>query len=292
MDVSVIIVNYNTTLLLTNCLKSIYDKTIDLEFEVIIVDNNSSDRSFTNLKDIYSNILIIENAENLGFGVANNIGISRASGRYLFLLNSDTLLLNNAIKCLHDFLELKQNEDIFLCGGSLYKSNLSNQVSYGNFPSLTQVLFNFGFDRIFSRYYQENYSTACFCNHVKPFKVDYVCGADLFIRRSLIKSSQIFDEKYFMFFEETEFQFRFTSKFNAKIFIVPNAKIVHFGSGSFNEMKYKYFEQSQIYFFESRYNKILSTLIKFLLIIQYSLNFIIFKDRKHWKLKLSGLLKY
>lgn len=101
MDVSIIIVNYNTRQLTSNCIESIFKYTNGVSFEVILVDNASTDGSI----DFFTNderIIFISSKENLGFGRANNLGYKVAKGRYIFLLNSDTLLLNNAIKIFCD----------------------------------------------------------------------------------------------------------------------------------------------------------------------------------------------
>ena len=97
MDVSIIIVNYNTKKLTSDCINSIYEKTTGIRFEVIVVDNNSSDGS----QDLFFfdfRIKFVEAGENLGFGKANNKGVEIASGKYVFFLNSDTILVNNAVK--------------------------------------------------------------------------------------------------------------------------------------------------------------------------------------------------
>ena len=101
MDVSIVIVNYNTLLLVKNCIDSIIAKTACVNYEIIVVDNASTDNS----KEYFSNdtrIKYIYNEKNLGFGLANNVGIKIAKGRNIFLLNPDTLLLNNAIKILYE----------------------------------------------------------------------------------------------------------------------------------------------------------------------------------------------
>ncbi|UVV84289.1 glycosyltransferase [Bacteroides thetaiotaomicron] len=104
MDVSVIIVNYNTKALTKSCIESIFSETCGIEFEVILVDNASSDGS-KELFQIDERIIFIESNVNLGFGKANNLGYKYATGKYIFLLNSDTLLKNNAIKLFFDFAE-------------------------------------------------------------------------------------------------------------------------------------------------------------------------------------------
>ena len=104
MDVSVIIVNYNTIELTLNCINSIFTHTLGIDFEVIVVDNNSDDGSGEILR-LDKRIVFIQNLANEGFGSANNIGYRYAKGKYLFLLNSDTILLNNAIKLFYDYAE-------------------------------------------------------------------------------------------------------------------------------------------------------------------------------------------
>ena len=104
MDVSIIIVNYNTRDLLKDCLISIYKHTTEIDFEVIVSDNGSVDGSIEMLKQEFSQVVLIENNANLGFGTANNRGLAVARGKYIFYLNSDTILLNNAVlnrMCIH-----------------------------------------------------------------------------------------------------------------------------------------------------------------------------------------------
>ena len=124
MNVSIIIVNYNTSNLLKDCLCSIIEKTQFIEYEIIVVDNNSGDDSVAMVEQQFTNVKLIKNNINLGFGKANNIGYTYAKGKYLFLLNTDTLLINNAIKILFDFMEDPKHSSVGSCGGNLYTNNL------------------------------------------------------------------------------------------------------------------------------------------------------------------------
>ena len=122
MDVSIIIINYNTLDMTRACIDSIFEKTSSLDFEVILVDNNSKDNS----KDFFEKdkrIIYVYNNDNLGFGVANNVGLKFAKGRNILFLNSDTLLVNNAIKILSDYLD--GNSDVGACGGNLYNKDMT-----------------------------------------------------------------------------------------------------------------------------------------------------------------------
>ena len=129
MDVSVIMVNYNTLELTKNTINSVMEKTKDLNYEIILIDNASTDGSVEFFEKEYKDkIIFIKNNENLGFGKANNKGIEIAKGKYVFLLNSDTLLINNAIKILFDFME--KNKNCGVCGGNLFDIDLKPTHSF------------------------------------------------------------------------------------------------------------------------------------------------------------------
>ena len=121
MDVSVIIVNYNTLKMTKDCIDSVIEKTKDVEYEIILVDNASTDGSKEFFKN-YRDITYIYNEKNLGFGTANNVGIKIARGNFIFCLNSDTLLLNNAIKQFVEFESMNHNNVVL--GGWLLNSNM------------------------------------------------------------------------------------------------------------------------------------------------------------------------
>lgn len=132
MDVSVIIVNYNTLGLTSDCIESIIAQTSTVEYEIILVDNASTDGS----KEVFAQdkrIKYIYSDRNLGFGRANNLGIREAKGRYLFFLNSDTILLNNAVKLFFDFCEKNPDRKIGAVGAVLKDQNQKNIHSYGRF---------------------------------------------------------------------------------------------------------------------------------------------------------------
>ena len=110
MQLSIIIINYNTFQLTCNCIRSIKEKVYDLDYEIILVDNDSSERDPNLFSQNFPDIKLIISAENTGFAGGNNIGISRAKGDYILLLNSDTELLNNAPKICYD--HMMQHPDV------------------------------------------------------------------------------------------------------------------------------------------------------------------------------------
>lgn len=250
MDVSVIIVNYNTLELTKNTINSVIEKTEDINYEIILVDNASTDGSIEYFEEKYNDkIIFLKNEENLGFGRANNKGIEIAKGKYVFLLNSDTLLINNAIKILFEYME--KNINVGVCGGNLYDIELNPVHSFKK--ELITLINEFDFfknkiARIFLKKRLDfNYKNT-------PLEVGYITGADMFIRKKILEQSENFDDDFFMYFEETELTYRI-KKLGYKVMSVPEAKIIHLEGKSsvfkekkiriFLESKYKYFYKTQ-----------------------------------------------
>lgn len=226
MDVSIIIVSYNTKGLLADCLDSIKDKTSGIEYETIVVDNDSKDGTQSMIKENYPWVKLIESKDNLGFGKANNLGASHAKGKYLFLLNSDTIILNNAIKYFFDYSE--KNPDFGALGAILLDSNKSTCHSYGKFPTARRTLF-----QTLAKYLRflknNDLYTPQRVDNPKP--VEYITGADLWIPRVVYNELEGFDSKFFMYFEEADLQKRMDNK-GLRRKIIPGPEIIHLEGGS------------------------------------------------------------
>lgn len=142
MDVSVILVNYNTLHLTKDCIDSIFEKTQGISFEIILVDNDSQDGSQKYFSED-KRIVFLESGGNIGFGRANNLGLKKATGKYIFFLNTDTLLVNNAIKCFFDYCE-GHSHDMLGGIGCLLQDKEGNTIhSFAHFPTLTSNLRDF-----------------------------------------------------------------------------------------------------------------------------------------------------
>ena len=222
IDVSIILVSYNTSELTRNCIKSIYEKTTGVNFDIWVVDNNSADNSCEMIKSEFSNVYLIENKQNLGFGGANNIAISRAQGKYIFLLNTDTLLINNAVKILFDFME--SNPNIGACGGNLFNADGSHAMSHFYFQTLkSKLVKTFKLGRFFPCE-QKKIKGINIADSVQ--EVEMISGADLFIRKDVLDTVGAFDEDFFLYYEDSELQYR-VKKAGWSIFINPEAEIYH-----------------------------------------------------------------
>jgi hypothetical protein len=238
MDVSIIIVSFNTKALIKECLLTIYSNTSGLHYEIIVVDNNSEDGSRDMIQNEFPQVILISNENNLGFGAACNIGINCSRGKYVFLLNSDTTLLNNSIKIFYDFMESQSNGNIWCCGGLLYDKDMNLQPAFGNLPSFPQIIIQqFGVIRFLRRYYESNLSIAVLQDLKTLTSVPFVCGADMFIRRSALIDHSMFDEEFFLYYEEVYLSYVMQKKGLISV-IVPDAIIMHHVGRSFQKNSY------------------------------------------------------
>lgn len=251
MDVSIIIINYNTMFLTLNLIETIIKNTIGINYEIILVDNDSKENVEVALEQskYKENIKLIKSDENLGFGRANNLGVKMAKGKYIFLLNSDTLLLDNSIKKMFDFME--KNIEIAVCGGNLYDGNKLPAHSFQRkFLNEIDYYYNYIYQIITGKRRDFNYSKL-------PFEVAYVTGADMFIKKSVFEEVGGFDPEFFMYFEETELCFRI-KKIGKKIFSYPSVEIIHLEGKSFlfSEKRLEMYEKSKyIYYHKIGYSK-------------------------------------
>jgi GT2 family glycosyltransferase len=234
IDVSIILVNFNTCQLTIQAITSIYKYTNRIKFEIIVVDNNSNDNSVEQIQFLFPEIRIIKNNKNIGFGRANNEGIKIAKGEYIFLLNTDAYLLNNAIEIFYDFMENQNNEDAAVVGGTLCTPDEGWNVSFGYFPNFKRFVKGSFWRHFFRKsFYQDSDFTPIVEDDINPFLVDYVSGADFFIRKKVLDKVGLFDNSFFMYFEETELTCRIKKRIkNAKVYMIPQARIVHIGKGS------------------------------------------------------------
>ena len=274
MDVSIIIVNYNTYVLTSNCIQSIIDKTIDITYEIIVVDNSSTDNSNEWFEKDNLPFTLIKNNKNIGFGGACNIGLDCANGKYSFFLNSDTILVNNAIKIFYDFCENSGNIYEFsygVIGSILLDQNGSVNQSFDTFLSPKRALWDLLYPYLC---YLKLIKTKCYpiVLFEKDFyPVDYVIGADMFINTELARKYNGLDSKFFMYYEETDFQYRLhlDGYFS---YIINGPKIIHLeGQSGQKNSRLKQFllEESVFKYLRKHYTPSLVYFVKFIYIMSY-----------------------
>jgi GT2 family glycosyltransferase len=227
MDLSIIILNYNTKELTLSCLKSLFqeykEQLENKQIEIILVDNNSSDDSLSHFRKLMPKIKLIESAENLGFGNGNNLGAIEASGEYLLFLNSDTEVKDDGFLKMTEFL--KGDKKIGIIGGKLRNPDGSIQKSCGKFYNLINLkLMLLGLERFGILRFSPKQTQ----------KVDWVSGASLMIKKDVFKEVGMFEKELFMYMEDQELCYKAGLK-GFETYFYKDVEIVHKERGSSNK---------------------------------------------------------
>ncbi len=241
INLSIIIVSFNTEKFTKETIDSVIKSTSRIDYEIIVVDNGSSDGSkemLNNYSKKYKNFIYVQTGENLGFGKANNLGIKRSKGRYILLLNSDTKLQKNIFPEMIDYMEKNPKAGVSTC--KLLNKDGSLQGTGGGFPTLGRV-FSWMFfiedipfiDKLFIPFHPMHplsfYKGGSMFN--KKRKMDWITGAFMLFKKEVFDKVGIFDEDYFMYAEETELCYRI-SKLGWEIWYLPDWSIIHYGGAS------------------------------------------------------------
>lgn len=286
MDVSIIIVNYNTKDLLKQCLESIRENVKDIEYEVIVTDNNSSDDSVEMLKREFQDVILIESSINGGFAYANNLAIKKSKGRYVFLLNSDTIIVGSVVQDMVKYMD--ENEWIGILGPELLNGDMTHQTSIAAFPSLfrefahifefkkllknklfKKIMVKFG-DKLGSKNIEQYMKN--FQNITQPERVQVVVGAAMLIRRKVIDEVGLLDERYFMYYEEIDYCLQ-AHKAGWPSVYWPHGQIIHLiGQSSKKVSAFTFYERykSSIYYFRKNHGKIAEFFVRLNLIVGLS----------------------
>lgn len=241
MDLSVIIVSYNAREVLKRCLDAVFQLTTDLEFEVIVVDNGSTDGAIGVLKDYekkYKNFKVVYSRENLGYARGNNEGMKIATGKYFLIINNDTLLIENSGKKMLDWMEAHHNIGISSCLLVDNEQKISSIISAGFFPFLPAIFaWAFflddlpGVKKLFKPFHVHSDITGV--TVVTDF--DWVSGSFMMVRREVFTKTGGFDENIFMYGEDLDFCYR-VKQAGYKIGYNPETRAIHLGQASQKKM--------------------------------------------------------
>jgi len=230
MELSIIIVNWNTCKITCECLQFAYEQTVKSKIEVIVIDNASTDDSVRMIKEKFPQVILIENSKNRGFAAANNQGIAVAKGRYILLLNSDTVVLDNAIKKTVDFAN--SHPETAVVGCRVLNSDHTLQPTCFMFPSVLNMFLSSSYlYKLFPRNRFLGRERMTWWNRNDVREVDVVTGCFMLVRRKAIEQVGTMDEQYFMYGEETDWCYRFKQA-GWKILFTPCAEIIHLGGQS------------------------------------------------------------
>lgn len=228
IDLSIIIVSYNTRELLRNCLLSIFQNIPkDFDTEVIVVDNNSSDGSSNFVKKEFPKVVLIENEKNLGFSKANNIGVRHSQGRYVLFLNPDTIVYPKTLEILVNFMDRYQNAGVATCK-ILMPNGKIDEACHRGFPTPWRAFSYFsGLSKLFPRSRLFSGYTLGWKNFEKIHKIDACAGAFMMVRRKAGEEIGWWDENYFWYGEDLDFCYRLKEK-RWEIHFIPTVSILHY----------------------------------------------------------------
>ena len=252
MDLSIIIVNYNTRDLLHDCLVSVSETAKNLAYETIVVDNNSADGSTDMVRHMFPSTQLVCNTANLGFSRANNQGYSHSRGEYLLFLNSDTLVLEGAIFGMFDYL--KTHTKTGIVGPKILDSAQLPTRSYMRFLDLKKLFLGskrlqLFFDVEKNRIHFPSYDY----NSTRP--TEWLSGACLMTKRNVFEKAGLFDEHFFLYLEDMDFCLQ-VRKLGFSVIYIPSAQIIHLfgGSSTGNDRRLRKIKKdSTIYYFKKNF---------------------------------------
>jgi hypothetical protein len=270
IDLSIIIVSFNSIAVLIPCLNSIYECRPCLSFEIILVDNGSKDNTVEEVRARFEEVEIIELGANLGFAGANNIGFRHANGKYVLFLNPDTIMRRNVLEKL--IVRAESDPDVAAVGPAIHGVDGKRQESAFRAPSIGNSLATAlwlyripGYVRMFgfpNHYLEDDY------NH--EMEVDAVSGCCLLGRKAVLNEVGTFDDRYFLYFEEADLCERIRRS-GKKIVYTPSAAILHLGGTAtikheiWSRIQY---EQSQISFFAKNRGQVSTMVIRIIQVLQ------------------------
>ncbi|MBI6873603.1 glycosyltransferase family 2 protein [Clostridium aciditolerans] len=255
MDLSIIIVNYNTKELLKQTIQSVIDTTKNIDYEIIVSDNNSTDGSIEMVEEYFPQVNLIKNKDNLGFPKGNNVAIKKSIGRYVLLLNSDTVVIDNCLEKCIKYMNSHKNIGVLGCRVVLKDGQLDHACKRG-FPTPESSLFYmlklyklFPDSKKFGQY------TLSYLHEDEINEVDSLTGAFMMLRKETIDEVGLLDEEFFMYGEDIDWCYRIKEA-GWKVMYYPEAKIIHYKGASSKKKRFKTlyeFHRAMILFYDKHY---------------------------------------
>lgn len=274
MDVSVIIVSYNVKYFLEQCLYALQQSLVNIQGEVFVVDNNSSDNSIAYLSAKFSNVHFIQNKQNAGFGKACNQPLSVAKGKYILFLNPDTIVAEDTIQnCIH-FFDEHTNAGAIGCK-MIDGSGHFLPESKRSFPSVSASFYKLsGISSLFPASEKFNQYALGYLDENKDHEVDVLCGAFMMVKKEVLDQTGGFDEAFFMYGEDIDLCYRI-KQLGYKIYYTASTTIVHFKGESSKQNKAKhlnaFYDAMRIFVnkhYTTNYTGLLSFLLKTAIVVR------------------------
>lgn len=276
VDVSFVIVSWNVRELLRRAIQSVQQDAADDSYEIIVVDNASRDGTVEMLRAEFPTVWVIANAENAGFTRGNNQALALARGRYLFLLNPDTELVQGATRALVRFMDAPENGDVGLVGPQLVYPDGTIQSSRRRFPKFSTALLE---STVLQQWFPKNGTLDAF--YMRDTQdgvtqdVDWVVGAAMFVRREVYEQVGGLDERFFMYSEEPDWCLRVKQARNAwtgapwRVVYFPTARVMHYEGKSSEQVVAQrdiYFHSSKVRYFKKHYGVFQGELLRYFLL--------------------------
>ena len=257
-DMSIVLVCWNNKDYLEPCLNSLYDGQLRSSFDVVVVDNGSTDGSQEMLCDRFPDVQIVQNDHNVGLGKASNQGIEVTKGRYVLLLNNDTLIDGSSLDAMVDFLDEHPNTGAV--GGRLLNSDGSFQAGYADFSTLSEELL---IATRLGELLRPGYPSHADDDQIR--EVGWMSSACLLVRRSALDKVGLLDEEYFIYGDEADIQYRL-QKAGWKVYYLPHVNTIHFGGRSMNRWgRRKMVNRGKMLFYQKNYGVVKTAALRTML---------------------------
>ncbi len=269
IDLSIIIVSFNTKKLLDDCLNSIFQslKDTQIRYEVIVVDNNSTDGSLDLIERKYAKVKLVKNKQNLGFGAANNQGVAVAAGETILLLNSDIRVINRSIELLYE--KFMREKEEMIVGGKLFNFTGTPQPSCGPAYTLPNI--------ILALFFKGDYLNLTRYSPNKDQQVDWIMGACMMLRKATFTTLGGFDTGIFMYMEEIDLLYR-AKKQGIKVKYFHEPRFYHAGAGSSGGQTHPIVNvfRGLLYFYKKHHSQVQFQLLRIILLLKVLIGIILF----------------
>jgi len=291
LELSIVLVCWNNKEYLSPCLESLYQSDLASQFDVIVVDNGSTDGSQEMLREKYPDVKIIQNDHNVGLGKASNQGIEATTGEFILLLNNDTIVNKAALDSMVDLMRTQSEAGAVGC--KLLNGDGSFQSGYGGFSTLLEeflIAIQVG-ERIWPGYPLQGDSDTIRA-------VGWMSSACLLVRRKTLDQIGLLDESYFIYGDETDLQYRM-KKADWKAYYIPDATIIHFGGRSMNRWKRRRMVyRGKMLFYKKNYGVVQTAVLRislailtFIKLLLWGILWLFPNRRERAKLELSSNLE-
>lgn len=277
MDLSIIVLNYKTRELTLACLQSVFSSATSYIYEVILIDNASNDGIIPTVNEQYPQVVCIANTDNVGFSKANNQGIRIAQGRYVLLLNSDTIVLPDTLDIMLRFMDENHNVGASGCKIVLPDGSLDKACKRGFPTPSASFYYAFGFSKLFPNKPRFNQYQLGYLSPDEAYPIDSLVGAFMLIRREAIEQVGMLDEEFFMYGEDIDWCYRIKEAGWVNYYY-PRTHIVHHKGASSRRKPFKIiyeFHRAMILFHNKHYRKKYSWLTNTTVYAGVSLKFIL-----------------